>query len=112
VRHRVLRHQHRPGQVDGEAPVPARERQLLHRRVVRAGEPGVVDQRVQPAEAGEHLAHAGAHRRFAGDVAAHEEEAALAAVKVRHGYLVAQPLQPLGDAEPDAAGPACYKDCF
>ena len=29
----------------------SRERELLDRSVVRAGEPGVVDQRVQPAEA-------------------------------------------------------------
>jgi len=77
MRHGVLRHQERTGQVDADAPIPFGKRELFHRTVLRPGDAGIVDERVEAAELLHHPAHARAHRRFLGNVAADEEPAAL-----------------------------------
>jgi hypothetical protein len=57
----MLGHQEDPGQIDADPAVPRCERELLHRRIGRVGEPGVIDQSVQPAEAMQHASHASSH---------------------------------------------------
>src|SRR5579859_4360846 len=72
----MLRHQECTGQVYADAAVPFGERELLHRAVSRRGDAGVVDERIEAAEALHYLAHARAHRRLPRNVATDEQHAA------------------------------------
>jgi hypothetical protein len=101
VRGRVLRHQERPGEVGADAAVPLAQVELVHRAAVGAGDAGVVHQRVQPAEAFHHGAHAGARRCLARHVGADEEEIRCAA-QVGNGDLPAL----AGEGERNAAADA------
>jgi hypothetical protein len=109
----MLRHQQGAGEVDCDAPVPARQRQLVHRRVLRAGQSGIVDEGVQAAEALHDRADAGAHRRFSRDVGPVEEEHLVLpgrGLQVRYCDAVAACPQQSRDRTPDALRAARHQN--
>jgi hypothetical protein len=63
----------RPGQVDGQHPAPVLVGCFQQRREHR--DPGIIDQRIEPAEAPAHRVHRGRDRAGVGDVARQRQRA-------------------------------------
>jgi len=88
----MFAHEEGAREIDGNAPVPVGKGKLVHRRIGRVGEAGVVHQGVEPAEASDRGAHAGLDRGLLRYIAANKRELRFPAgfrVDVRHRHVVA-----------------------
>src|SRR5437868_10994934 len=113
MRRCMLGHEERTGEIDADAPVPLAQRELLDRSIVRPRYAGVVDERVEAAEAFHHLAYARADGRFLGNVATDEQHAARCLV---FDVGDCDPIAALGeqprDVSADALGATRYQGGF